>query len=193
MYFSTTYIILGVDQSLFGLYLIDYYAIESNETTQNRIWNRVCVFSDQKNGNFFVYQNDKTIVKVFGQSTKIKKLRKNGYVFLGQEQDEFGGGFFKDQSFSGIISNLMLFNYELPEDQILKYIHCDSLDLGISKSFLDFNDLSNDWSFNGSVKVTEESLDKICQSNFRKTYLHYHDGMTFMQAYDVCKITTGKQ
>ena len=139
-----------------------------------------------------MYENE-NIVKILGKLQEVKKIRKNGILFLGQEQDSFGGGFTHDQSFSGIISNLMIFDYELPEDQILQFLHCESLDLENSKPFLDFTDLSNDWSFNGSEKTSEESVDKICQSNFRKTYVTYSDAMTFTKAYDICKITTGKQ
>ena len=139
-----------------------------------------------------MYENE-NIVEVLGQPTKVKKMRKNGSLILGQEQDTLGGGFTEDQSFSGILSNMMIFDYELPKDQILQFLNCKPLNLRNSKPFVDFNDLSKDWSFNGSVKMTEESLDKICQSSFSKTYLSYSDAMIFMQAYDLCSITTGKQ
>ncbi|XP_066980291.1 uncharacterized protein [Macrobrachium rosenbergii] len=91
----------------------------SSIITQMRQWAHFCFQYGFQTGNWVIFMNG----KIYDNGTLPKTtlpLRANGVYIIGQEQDELGGGFQRDQSYSGEITQLNIWSRELDKITIQK-------------------------------------------------------------------------
>lgn len=81
-------------------------------------WQSICSTWDSKTGLVQLWLNGRpSIMKYIGGSNIV-----NPITILGQEQDSYGGGFNKDQSFVGMMADVQVWNYVRSPCQIERYM-----------------------------------------------------------------------
>lgn len=79
-------------------------------------WHSVCVSWSQIGGNWAIFIDGRADSS--GNDLNSDKIGPDGLFILGQEQDTFGGSFKKDESFSGSITELHIWDRVLSSSEI---------------------------------------------------------------------------
>ncbi|XP_040896478.1 adhesion G-protein coupled receptor D2 isoform X2 [Toxotes jaculatrix] len=82
-------------------------------------WHSVCVSWSQNGGRWALYTPDRGFARGDGLNS-YDSIGPDGLFIIGQEQDTFGGSFKKDESFSGSITELHIWDRVLNGSEILK-------------------------------------------------------------------------
>ncbi len=80
-------------------------------------WHHLCVCWNSTKGVWKFYRDGQERHRSEGLKTGYT-IQPNGTLILTQEQDSFGGGFNKDQSFQGMLTNVNMWDYVLPPEKI---------------------------------------------------------------------------
>ncbi|KAM3619759.1 uncharacterized protein V6R79_013108 [Siganus canaliculatus] len=122
-------------------------------------WHSLCVSWSQKGGHWALFVHGLLVSETVGLNSS-DSIGPDGLFIIGQEQDTFGGSFKKDESFSGSITELHIWDRVLNSSEIYTMEkECSPISSGLM-----FN-----WS--GAAMEIESSLkkrwrDKPCQGNF---------------------------
>lgn len=150
------------------------------------MWNKFCYLQDFRNDRLKLWWND----QFFEKSTyDIDKIRGGGLFYLGQDQDDYGGGFNEDQSMNVVVADLRLYDRLLSEEEAKSFVKCE--DKISFTPLMDFSNVERDWILNGSVEVQTISTDVIC-SNKSSFQLMFPEPRLFREAFKLCNITEGK-
>ena len=153
-------------------------------------WERICFSSNFETNLYRIWSNDE-FHTVTG-TIKIDRIRGNGYLFLGQDQDSHGGDFSADQSLSAVIADFFLFDYEIPASKAKQFVQCkDILDDASKPPIVNFRNIENDWILNGSTVMGSYSSEEICSLN-RKVFVFYPEIQLFSMTKYLCHITGGR-
>ncbi|XP_037130499.1 serum amyloid P-component-like isoform X2 [Syngnathus acus] len=82
-------------------------------------WHTMCSTWNSENGIAQLWVDGKPTIKRFIHSGK--PISGKPITILGQEQDNYGGGFDATQSFIGMISRLHMWDHVIPPDEIQRY------------------------------------------------------------------------
>lgn len=113
-------------------------------------WTHACLTVDDTGRMSKLYLNGEFVAGV-PDFPSHGLICKGSIMVLGQEQDEFGGGFNHMQSFSGSIAQFNIWNYILDEVAIMSNFNC-SYNLEQNGDFLGMDE--NKWSFSNVEIVT---------------------------------------
>lgn len=80
-------------------------------------WHSVCVSWSQNGGRWALYANGSKVSSGSGLHSS-ESIGKDGFFILGQEQDTLGGSFKKEESFSGSITELHIWDRVLNSSEI---------------------------------------------------------------------------
>ncbi|XP_068237916.1 uncharacterized protein [Palaemon carinicauda] len=122
-------------------------------------WWRFCILLDMEEKMYVLYWNNQIYS---GAITVPNKIRSGGVFILGQDQDDMNGGFAASQSFNGLIADFQVFDVLLSKNEALDYVHCKSRNSNL-KPIIDFSDIANQWTLEGSVEVSQILLTDICK------------------------------
>ena len=153
-------------------------------------WLRMCFVLNLTSNRYRLWVNDEKVdVK---SNKKLDKFRSNGILFLGQDQDTHGGGFSADQSLTAEIADVLIFDYEISETRVQKFIQCQDIynDQNFAPPIVHFRNISTHWIFNGSVVHGVKSSMEICRAN-NKEYVVFPKKQNFDYARYTCQITKG--
>ncbi|XP_042218513.1 uncharacterized protein LOC121863781 isoform X2 [Homarus americanus] len=110
----------------------------------------------------------------------------NGAYVIGQEQDSFGGGFQRDQSYSGEITQLNFWSTALSNLTIKRISHCEAnvegLALGWSKQ---------EWQLEGEVYSLIRPVKDFCKTSNSRHFTFFPNRFTLHQALHHCKVLGG--
>ncbi|XP_078364404.1 neuronal pentraxin-1-like [Oculina patagonica] len=81
------------------------------------MWHHLCVCWNNTNGAWKFYKDYYEIQGGKGLK-KGYEIPPKGSLIMTQEQDSFGGGFNKDQSFQGMLTNVNMWDHVLPPEKI---------------------------------------------------------------------------
>ena len=81
------------------------------------MWHHLCVCWNNTKGVWKFYKDGCQRQEGKGLEAG-HEIQPNGSLILIQEQDKLGGGFDKDQSFQGMLSNVNLWDHVLPPEKI---------------------------------------------------------------------------
>ncbi|XP_064113366.1 uncharacterized protein LOC135220009 isoform X1 [Macrobrachium nipponense] len=112
-------------------------------------------------------------------------LRANGVYIIGQEQDEPGGGFQRDQSYNGEITQLNFWSRELNKVTIQKMSECTHQEEGDALPWT-----HQSWKISGDVTWVTYKQKEICNQSKRRLVI-FPDRFTIGRAMQVCKIFGG--
>lgn len=90
-------------------YVLDY---------ELNVWHSVCSTWDAESGLNQLWFNGKPSVRKFVSESQISQP----LIFLGQEQDSYGGKFDRKQSFVGMMSDVYMWDYVLSSCEIQNYV-----------------------------------------------------------------------
>lgn len=80
-------------------------------------WHSVCVSWSQNGGRWAIYAHGHVVYAAEGLNS-MDSIGNGGFFIIGQEQDTFGGSFKSDESFSGSITELHIWNRVLNSSEI---------------------------------------------------------------------------
>ncbi|XP_030290070.1 adhesion G-protein coupled receptor D2 isoform X3 [Sparus aurata] len=84
---------------------------------RNDSWHSVCVSWSQNGGRWALFADGRVVSRGDGLNTS-DNIGSDGLFIIGQEQDTFGGSFKKDESFSGSITELHIWDRVLNDSEI---------------------------------------------------------------------------
>ncbi|KAF2363380.1 Neurotransmitter-gated ion-channel ligand-binding domain [Trinorchestia longiramus] len=153
-------------------------------TTPLRYWSHYC-FSYNSDNSWVIYQD--------GEEKARDKmpyfpggLGANGSYIIGQEQDSLGGGFQRDQSFSGEVTQLNFWYDVLDSSTIRDIALCKSSEEGSALAWSD-----EQWSINGEVEWLLEDTSKMCSSDKRHV-VFFPNRFTLRNARKLCQVLGGE-
>ncbi|XP_063889382.1 uncharacterized protein LOC135116084 isoform X3 [Scylla paramamosain] len=109
-----------------------------------------------------------------------------GAYVIGQEQDQFGGGFQRDQSFSGEITQLNFWSSVLSPLTISKIAQCEEEQEGNILSWS-----SQRWNISGEVAWKVWQKEDIC-SRQRRRVTFFPDRFSLKASLHLCKVVGGR-
>ena len=118
-------------------------------------WHHVCITWESPNGSWKVYKDGNEQA----QGSQLKtgyKIKTNGILTVGQEQDSFGGGFDPTQNYLGELTGLNIWNRVLSLSEILKISKSCHVGQGNVKKWSDFK-----VGIRGNVRVISPSACKV--------------------------------
>ncbi|XP_068220335.1 uncharacterized protein [Palaemon carinicauda] len=152
--------------------------------TPLRQWTHFCFRYGFRNGNWVIFMNGE-----MSDSGNLPKttlpLKPDGAYIIGQEQDELGGGFQRDQSFCGEITQLNFWSRELDETTIQRMAECSDLDEGNALPWTE-----KSWKISGDVTWVTYKQDDIC-SNSKRRLAVFPDHFTLARAIHICEVFGG--
>ena len=88
-------------------------------TANDDEWHHICTTWENGEGSWHFYIDAE--LKGSGRDFQTGHvISSGGIVILGQDQDEYGGGFESDQSFNGKMFGVNMWDYEMSEDEIVQ-------------------------------------------------------------------------
>ncbi|XP_028326770.1 serum amyloid P-component-like [Gouania willdenowi] len=112
-------------------------------------WHYLCSTWSSSNGLAQLWLDGKPSIRRFVGNSVITGAP---ITLLGQEQDTYGGGFDKDQSFVGMISQVHMWDHVLPASEIRRYSQGKHITPGNVFNWKDLN-----YMISGSILLEEES------------------------------------
>ncbi|XP_054871865.1 adhesion G-protein coupled receptor D2 isoform X2 [Amphiprion ocellaris] len=113
-------------------------------------WHSVCVSWSQKGGRWAIYTHGRVISKGEGLNST-DSIGPDGLFIIGQEQDTFGGSFKADESFSGSITELHIWDRVLNSSEIFTMEkECSPISSGLV------------FKWSGAAMEIEPSLSTLC-------------------------------
>ena len=92
-------------------------------TANDGKWHHICATWRNSDGQWKSYK-DGAMVKTGTGLKKGYTIHGGGSLVLGQEQDSVGGGFDASQSFQGMLTNVNVWSFALPEPAIMDMSKC---------------------------------------------------------------------
>ncbi|XP_066982711.1 neuronal pentraxin-2-like [Macrobrachium rosenbergii] len=155
--------------------------VTSNLTTPIRYWAHFCLTVNADSSEWAVYLDGKLADN--GQYPEpLKEIKGGGVLVIGQEQDVVGGGFQKDQSYSGEITEISIWRFILNSDSIARLSNCEIYEEGDA---LSWSRLS--WQLYGEVSWAGRSRDILCAPTSRRVTF-FPDRFTLPDAIHLCEV-----
>ena len=158
---------------------------------KHRSWNHICWVANFKNNEHTLFYNGNKIgTKKLGMKTSVNSFQgypnqTKQFLVLGQEPDEFKGGFTRDQVFEGKISRFNWWNYTLEDIVIGDIASCTDNKLG---NFVSWNE---DFFIIDNLKIIRGvSSKEFCAT--RETWLFFPGRRTRDDAEDLCGAHGGR-
>lgn len=116
-------------------------------------WHSVCVSWSQNGGHWALFSHGSLISEGDGLNSS-DSIGRDGLFVIGQEQDTFGGSFKKDESFSGSITELHIWDRVLNSSEIYTMEkECSPISSGLV------------FKWSGAAMEIESSLTKLWRDN----------------------------
>ncbi|XP_070817602.1 adhesion G protein-coupled receptor D2 [Chaetodon trifascialis] len=116
-------------------------------------WHSVCVSWSQNGGRWALFSHGLVVSRGDGLNSS-DSIGRDGLFIIGQEQDTFGGSFKKDESFSGSITELHIWDRVLNSSEIYTMEkECSSISSGLV------------FKWSGAAMEIESSLTKLWRDN----------------------------
>ncbi|ROT78797.1 putative glycine receptor subunit alpha-4 isoform X3 [Penaeus vannamei] len=153
------------------------------ETPLNQ-WAHFCISFHHPTGEWKIYLDGEMTDKGAFPMTSESLVGSGAYI-IGQEQDSFGGGFQRDQSFSGEITQLNFWSRVLDEGTIRKFASCAEEEAGDALAWD-----SQVWDVYGKVRWMVRQKDDICQQQ-KRSFTIFPDRFSLSEALHLCQVVGG--
>ncbi|XP_037779361.1 neuronal pentraxin-2-like [Penaeus monodon] len=150
-------------------------------TTPLRSWAHFCFTFDLGTGKWRIYLNGERREEGFFSGI-IGPLDSGGAFIIGQEQDSLAGGFHRDQSFSGEITELNFWGRVLDEKTITQIATCDVQHEGDVLSWT-----QTQWRLEGEVQWAVQERESVCNTASRKITI-FPDRFSLKNAINLCQV-----
>ncbi|XP_071541968.1 uncharacterized protein [Panulirus ornatus] len=142
------------------------------------VWVHQCLLLTHDSYSFYVGGSMKV---TSSHMYNLDDLHMNGMLVLGQEQDEFGGGFVHGETFLGSLAQVNIWSRTLTHQEIEDLANCRSEIHGDIFS-LDLDDTEN-----YNVSEENKALKELCISD--RKFIMYPHLLSFSEAAKFCQIT----
>jgi len=105
------------------LLFVNNQNVEMGVVANDGKWHHICATWRNSDGQWKSYKDGQLAKTGTGLKTGYT-IQADGSLVLGQEQDTVGGGFEKSQSFKGMLTNVNVWSYVLPEPAITEMSKC---------------------------------------------------------------------
>ena len=121
-------------------------------------------------------------------SNESLKISKDGNFVIGQDQDNFQGGFNAAESFSGLITDMFLTGQFLDSDFIKNYLNCQVF--YPKASLVNFKNINDTFDIFEDTKIIEVESNTTCNED-EMNLVFLPDGTTFSIAENFCQTLKG--
>ncbi|XP_045585044.2 glycine receptor subunit alpha-2 isoform X2 [Procambarus clarkii] len=143
-------------------------------------WSHFCFLYSYLTGQWRVYRDG--VLRAHGALPLSESpLLGHGVYILGQEQDQLGGGFQRDQSYSGEITQLNLWATELANHTIKRVCACSE---DVEGSALGWSVM--EWRLSGQARTLTRLLPQLCASAPR-AFVYFPHRYPINQALHLCQ------
>ena len=126
------------------------------------------------------FNGAKMFTQLHDTPTGLNKWFAEGEWFLGQDQDELGGSFEKQQSLSGILSNINIWSRILTDKEVERMSKCFDSPLG---DVVNWNEAN--WELNNVKRIDLDTSD-FCIDFPDKNYFMFPERRSLESGYEVC-------
>ncbi|XP_068690536.1 neuronal pentraxin receptor-like [Montipora foliosa] len=136
-------------------FYVNEQSVDTGVSVDDGNWHHVCITWESTNGSWKVYKDGNEQA----QGSQLKtgyKIKTNGILTVGQEQDSFGGDFDPTQSYLGELTGLNIWNRVLSLSEILKISKSCHVGQGNVKKWSDFK-----VGIRGNVRVISPSACEV--------------------------------
>ncbi|KAK3867319.1 hypothetical protein Pcinc_027213 [Petrolisthes cinctipes] len=154
-------------------------------TTPFRFWSHFCFTFNQDESVWSVYMDGD--MKASGTLTPTPStLEPGGAFIIGQEQDSMGGGFQRDQSFSGEITHLNFWSSVLSNNTINRVARCKDRQEGDALGWS-----QQVWDIKGEVEWQVRKTVDVCNRRSRQVTF-FPDRFSLQEGRHLCKVVGGR-
>ncbi|XP_045110701.1 uncharacterized protein LOC123504331 [Portunus trituberculatus] len=158
----------------------------SNLITPLRLWAHFCFSYHLSSSAWAIYLDGKQRGRgTFADPTQ--PLEGNGVFIIGQEQDSLGGGFQRDQSFSGELTHLNVWGSVLNEAAVNQIWSCKDVTHGDA---LAWTSVQESWLTEGEASWSMQSREEVCSTKTRVITV-FPDRFSLRQAHHLCHVVGG--
>ncbi|XP_071544757.1 uncharacterized protein [Panulirus ornatus] len=154
--------------------------------TPLRYWSHFCFTYHSDSGRWQIFVDGERQAKGEMPAGHQGLLQANGSYIIGQEQDTFGGGFQRDQSFSGEITHLNYWARVLDGHTIRQAAACRDLQEGDALRWS-----TQRWRLSGEVRWRVRPKEEVCDTSTR-TITIFLDRFTLPAAINLCQVVGGE-
>ncbi|XP_069977730.1 uncharacterized protein [Penaeus vannamei] len=152
--------------------------------TPLRSWVHFCFTFDLGTSEWHIYLNGERREEGFFVGIS-GPLDSGGAFIIGQEQDSLAGGFHRDQSFSGEITELNFWGRVLDDRTIAQIASCEVRQEGDVLSWAQMK-----WKLEGEVQWTVQERESVCNTASRQVTI-FPDRFSLKNAINLCQIVGG--
>ncbi|XP_068240407.1 uncharacterized protein [Palaemon carinicauda] len=155
-----------------------------------RYWTSICVAIDLNIVSSEVVQDGDVIVGRHSEKRPGElMIRGGGQLFIGQEQDNLGGGFNELQSFRGSLADLRIYAKKLATGKTKRYTSCQSFSVS-QEPLLEFRNISTTFEV-GEVEIEDFNGASLC-SKKKKFDFVFPEPRLFNEAEMLCRALGGR-
>ena len=125
-FFSFRFVLFCFALFCFVLFrLLVFFFSFTSTNLYDETWQHLCLTWENTQGVMKLYKDGQFTEQVTKNATKNYVLKAGGFLVLGQEQDSFGGGFDRKQTFHGRLASVNIWDKVLSEGDIAaQYTNC---------------------------------------------------------------------
>lgn len=139
--------------------------------------------------------NEKTVEGTLNIEIRLEsklKIRGKGYLYIGQEQDFANGGFSKENSLRGYISDYLFYKRTLTKEEMVEFTTCQaSGHISRKELIFDFSNLESDFEIKNVTLNSLEHNKLSCNYN-NSFFILFRGAKTFFEAKHHCMSLGGK-
>ncbi|KAK8393089.1 hypothetical protein O3P69_013253 [Scylla paramamosain] len=155
--------------------------------TPLRLWAHFCFSYHLSTAAWAIHLDGKQRGRgTFAETTQ--PLEGNGVFIIGQEQDSLGGGFQRDQSFSGELTHLNVWRSVLDEATVNQIWSCKEV---IQGDALAWTSVQESWLTEGEASWSMQSKEEVCSTQTRVVTV-FPDRFSLRQAQHLCHVVGGE-
>ncbi|XP_069995299.1 uncharacterized protein [Penaeus vannamei] len=149
-------------------------------------WCHYCLAANLSSGDWAMAIQGEITIRDQGDIRLINKsIEGDGVLILGQDQDVLGGGFQEDQSLSGEITELHIWDYALDDVTINDIANFQS---NLHGNVINW--LTSSWELRGEADIRDLPRDMVTQTPI--THIMMADPKPFAEAAHLCSLLKGK-
>ncbi|XP_066949395.1 uncharacterized protein [Macrobrachium rosenbergii] len=155
-----------------------------------RYWTSICIAIDLDVISSEVVQDGDVLVgrKTERGSSQLL-IRGGGQLFIGQEQDNLGGGFNEFQSLRGSIADLRIYGKKLETEKMRRYTSCQSFG-STQEPLLDFRNISTKFEVS-EVEIEDVNGTALCVKKKQFDFI-FPESRLFDEAELLCRTLGGR-
>lgn len=161
---------------------------ESIPINSIRTWTHFCIAVDFEELRFTVHVDSRIYHgRIWSLQGRELAVSGGGILVVGQEQDLVGGGFNVEQSFEGLVVDLLVFPEFLEEERMREFGRCGTM-VGADGALVSLKE--EDWEFYDTAKSINITKAEVC-GEAKKTHVMFPEPRSYRNSRQLCHMLKG--